>query len=68
MILVSYLSMSQYKNSATFRTSATVIPSVINALHGDTVQRDCRQTTVDLRLGRPEEGIRSKFPNALKYN
>lgn len=39
MTLVSYLSMSQYKNSATIRMSATVIPSAMDVLHGDTLRK-----------------------------
>lgn len=72
MTLVLYLSMSQYKNSATIRMSATVTPSVINVLHGDTEKSRCRETIVDLRVGRrlciTEGGFKRKFPDALKYN
>lgn len=39
MTLVLYLSISQYKNSTTIRMSATVNPSVNDALHGNSVKK-----------------------------
>lgn len=53
MTLVSYLSMSRYKSSATIRMSATVIPpGPSTCLHGDTVKSSCPQKIVDLRVGK----------------